>query len=149
MENNQVSLHRVLQASPEKVYRAFADPLAIASWYPPYGFLCQVHEMDFTTGGHFSMSFVNFTTGTGQAFSGVFEEIRPNELIRYTDHFDDPALPGEMTSTVRLNAVSAGTELSIEQTGIPDYIPADMCYLGWQECLDKLKRLVEPNIPDM
>jgi len=148
MKNNTVTLHRVLQASPEKVFRAFADPLAIPSWYPPYGFLCQIHEMDFKEGGQFRMSFVNFTTGTAQSFSGVFQEIRPQEYIRYSDKFDDPALPGEITTTIWLNGVSAGTDLKIEQTGIPDVIPADMCYLGWQECLDKLKRLVEPEIPD-
>lgn len=148
MKNHTVTLHRVLQASPEKVFRAFSDPLATASWYPPNGFLCQVHEMDFKEGGQFRMSFVNFTTGTAQSFGGIFQEIKPNEFIRYKDKFDDPNLPGEITTTIRLNAVSAGTELIIEQSDIPDVIPAEMCYLGWQECLDKLKRLVEPEIPD-
>jgi len=148
MENNTVTLHRVLQASPEKVFRAFSDPLATSSWYPPYGFLCQIHEMDFTVGGHFKMSFVNFGTGKAQSFGSVFQDIKPNAFIKYSDKFDDPNLPGEITTTISLNAVSAGTELKIEQVGIPEVIPADMCYLGWQECLDKLKRLVEPDIPD-
>jgi uncharacterized protein YndB with AHSA1/START domain len=149
MENNKVTLHRVLQASPEKVFRAFSDPLATASWYPPYGFLCQVHEMDFRPGGHFKMSFINFGTGKAQSFGGVFQEIRQNEFIKYLDKFDDQALPGETTTTVSLRAVSAGTELKIEQAGIPDIIPPDMCYLSWQECLDQLRRLVEPQIPDI
>jgi uncharacterized protein YndB with AHSA1/START domain len=148
MKNNTVTLHRVLKASPEKVFRAFADPLATSSWFPPNGFLCQVHEMDFKVGGQFRMSFVNFSTGNSQSFGGVFLEIRPNGFIKYKDKFDDPALPGEITTTISLNAVSAGTELRIEQTNIPEFIPADMCYLGWQECLEKLKRLVEPEIPD-
>lgn len=148
MKNNSVTLHRVLQASPEKVFRAFADPIATSSWFPPNGFLCQVHEMDFQIGGHFKMSFINFSTGKGQSFGGVFLDIRPNEFIKYMDKFDDAALPGEITTTISLAAVSAGTELSIEQTNIPAVIPTDMCYLGWQECLEKLKRLVEPEIPD-
>ena len=148
MKSNSVSLHRVLQASPEKVFRALSDPLATASWYPPYGYLCQVHEMDFKVGGHFKMSFVNFTTGNGHSFGGEFLEIRNNEFVKYKDRFDDPNMPGEITTSVWLNAVSSGTELKIEQTGIPDFIPADMCYLGWQDSLDKLKRLVEPDIPE-
>lgn len=148
MKTNTVKLHRVLQASPQKVFRAFSDPLAMASWNPPYGFLCQVHEMDFREGGQFRMSFVNFTTGTAQSFGGTFQEIRPDEFIRYSDKFDDPNLPGEMTTTISIQAVSAGTALTIEQAGIPEVIPPDMCYIGWQECLDKLKRLVEPEIPD-
>ena len=148
MKTNTVKLHRVLQTSPKKVFRAFSDPLAMASWNPPYGFLCQVHEMDFREGGQFKMSFVNFTTGTAQSFGGTFQEIRPDEFIRYSDKFDDPNLPGEMTTTISIHAVSAGTDLTIEQSGIPEVIPPDMCYIGWQECLDKLKRLVEPEIPD-
>jgi uncharacterized protein YndB with AHSA1/START domain len=148
MKNNSVSLHRVLTASPEKVFRAFADPLAHAAWIPPYGFLCQVHQMDFKVGGHFKMSFTNFTTGNGHSFGGEYLEIKPNEFIKYSDKFDDPNLPGEMITTVWLKEVMCGTEIKIEQTGIPEAIPAEMCYLGWQESLDKLKRLVEPNIPD-
>jgi uncharacterized protein YndB with AHSA1/START domain len=145
---NSVSLHRVLTASPEKVFRAFSDPLAHASWIPPYGFLCQVHQMDFKVGGHFKMSFINFGTGNGHSFGGEYLEIKPNELLKYSDKFDDPNLPGEMITTVWLKEVMCGTEIKIEQTGIPEAIPAEMCYLGWQESLDKLKRLVEPNIPD-
>lgn len=148
MKNNSVSLHRVLTASPEKVYRAFADPIAHSSWLPPYGFVCQVHQMDFKVGGQFKMSFINFSTGNGHSFGGEYLEIKPNELIKYSDRFDDPNLPGEMITTVWLKEVMCGTELKIEQTGIPEAIPAEMCYLGWQESLDKLKRLVEPNIPD-
>lgn len=148
MKTNSVSLHRVLTASPEKVFRAFSDPLAHASWIPPYGFLCQVHQMDFKVGGHFKMSFINFSTGNGHSFGGEYLEIKPNELIKYSDKFDDPNLPGEMITTVWLKEVMCGTEIKIEQTGIPEAIPAEMCYLGWQESLDKLKRLVEPNIPD-
>ena len=148
MKDNSVSLHRVLTASPEKVFRAFSDPLAHATWIPPYGFLCQVHQMDFKVGGHFKMSFINFGTGNGHSFGGEYLEIKPNELIKYSDKFDDPNLPGEMITTVWLKQVMCGTEIKIEQTGIPAAIPAEMCYLGWQESLDKLKRLVEPNIPD-
>lgn len=148
MKNNTVSLHRVLTASPEKVFRAFADPLATSSWLPPYGFLCQVHQMDFKVGGKFKMSFVNFSTGNGHSFGGEYLEIRHNEFIKYNDKFDDPNLPGEITTTIWLKEVSCGTELTIEQEGIPDVIPVEMCYLGWQESLDKLKRLVEPQIPD-
>ena len=148
MKDNSVSLHRVLTASPEKVFRAFSDPLAHATWIPPYGFLCQVHQMDFKVGGHFKMSFINFGTGNGHSFGGEYLEIIPNQLIKYSDKFDDPNLPGEMITTVWLKQVMCGTEIKIEQTGIPPAIPAEMCYLGWQESLDKLKRLVEPNIPD-
>ena len=148
MKTNSVSLHRVLTASPEKVFRAFSDPSAHASWIPPYGFLCQVHQMDFKVGGRFKMSFINFSTGNGHSFGGEYLEIKPNELIKYSDKFDDPNLPGEMITTVWLKQVMCGTEIKIEQTGIPEAIPAEMCYLGWQESLDKLKRLVEPNIPD-
>ena len=145
---NSVSLHRVLTASPEKVFRAFSDPLAHSTWIPPYGFLCQVHHMDFKVGGQFKMSFINFGTGNGHSFGGEYLEIKPNELIKYSDKFDDPNLPGEMITTVWLKQVMCGTEIKIEQTGIPEAIPVEMCYLGWQESLDKLKRLVEPNIPD-
>jgi uncharacterized protein YndB with AHSA1/START domain len=148
MENNTVSLHRVITASPEKLFRAFSDPLAHASWIPPYGFLCEVHQMDFKVGGKFRMSFINFSTGNGHSFGGEYLEINPNEFIKYCDRFDDPNLPGEIITTVWFNKISCGTELKIVQTGIPDAIPAEMCYLGWQESLDKLKKLVEPEIPD-
>ena len=148
MSNNSVSLHRVLKASPEKVYRAFTESLAIASWLPPYGFLCTVHEMNVEEGGSFKMSFTNFTTGNGHSFGGKYLQVKPNEFLKYTDVFDDPNLPGEMTSSVWLNKTSFGTDIKILQEGIPAAIPAEMCYLGWQESLDKLMRLVEPNIPD-
>lgn len=148
MKNNQVSLHRVLTAKPEKVFRAFADPLANSSWIPPYGFLCQVHQMDFRTGGTFRMSFTNFSSGNSHSFGGEYLEIRPNEFIRYSDKFDDPNLPGEIITTIQLTEVSCGTELRILQENLPDVIPAEMCYLGWQDSLEKLKKLVEPEIPD-
>jgi uncharacterized protein YndB with AHSA1/START domain len=148
MANNSVKLHRVLVAPVEKVFKAFSDADSMASWLPPYGFLCSVHHMDFKTGGTYSMSFKNFTTGNGHSFSGEYLEIVPNERIKYTDKFDDPNLPGQMITTVELKKVSCGTELFITQEGIPEAIPVEMCYLGWQESLDKFKRLVEPNIPD-
>ena len=148
MKNNTVTLHRVLTASPEKVFRAFADPIAKASWLPPYGFLCTVQHMNFKVGGEFKMTFINFSTGNGHSFGGEYLEIKPNEFIKYTDRFDDPNLPGEMTTTVLLNKVSCGTELEVLQEGLPDAIPAEMCYLGWQESLEKLIKLVEPQIPD-
>lgn len=146
--SNSVTLHRVLKTSPEKLYRAFTEPAAMASWLPPYGFVCTVHEMNAVQGGTFRMSFQNFTTGNGHSFGGTYVEMKPNELLKYTDKFDDPNLPGEMTTTVWMSKNLAGTELKIEQTGIPDAIPAEMCYLGWQESLDKLAKLVEPEIPD-
>lgn len=148
MSNNNVSLHRVLKTSPEKVYRAFTDALAIASWLPPYGFLCTVHEMKAEVGGTYKMSFQNFTTGNSHSFGGKYLELKPNEFLKYTDQFDDPNMPGEMVTTVRIRKVSAGTEINITQEGIPEMIPADMCYLGWQESLEKLAKLVEPEIPD-
>lgn len=148
MEKNKVTLHRVLTASPEKVFKAFTDADALASWIPPYGFLCQVHQMDFRVGGSFRMSFINFSTGSSHSFGGEYLEIVPNQSLQYTDQFDDSNLPGKMVTTVLLTAVSCGTSIDIIQSGIPDMIPAEMCYLGWQESLDKLKRLVEPNIPD-
>ncbi|WP_312992430.1 SRPBCC family protein [Chryseobacterium flavum] len=148
MKNNSVSLHRVIQAAPEKVFRAFSDPAAHATWLPPYGFVCTVQQMDFRVGGAFKMTFINFSTGNGHSFGGQYIEIKPNEFLKYAEKFDNPALPEEMTTTVSLNKVSCGTEINIEQTGIPDMIPVEMCYLGWQESLDKLKRLVEPEIPD-
>ncbi len=148
MADNSVSLHRVLTASPEKIYRAFTNADAMASWIPPYGFLCVVDHMDAKIGGSFKMSFINFTTGNGHSFGGKYLELKPNEFIKYTDTFDDPNLPGEMTTSVWLKKVSCGTELKILQENIPAVIPTEMCYLGWQESLEKLKKLVEPEIPD-
>lgn len=148
MAGNSVSLHRVLTANPEKVFRAFSDTSAFISWIPPYGFLCVAHQMDFKTGGSYKMTFTNFSTGNGHSFGGKYLEIKPNEFLKYTDTFDNPNLPGEMITTVTLKKVLCGTELKITQEGIPDAIPAEMCYLGWQESLEKLKKLVEPEIPD-
>jgi uncharacterized protein YndB with AHSA1/START domain len=148
MPTNKVHLHRVLTAPVEKVYRAFTDPDAMASWLPPYGFVAKVHSMDLKVGGKYKMSFTNFTTGSSHSFGGDYLEIKPNELLKYSDKFDDPNLPGEMTTTITFKAVSCGTEIVAVQEGIPEMIPAEMCYLGWQESLEKLKKLVEPNIPD-
>ena len=149
MSKNTVSLHRVLKASPEKVYRAFTETNALASWIPPYGFLCTVHEMNVQVNGTYKMSFHNFSTGNGHSFGGKYVEIKPNEFLKYTDKFDDPNLPGEMTTSVWLQKVSVGTEIKIMQEDIPSVIPLEMCYLGWQESLEKLAKLVEPDIPDM
>ncbi len=146
--NNTVNLHRVLTAKPEKVYRAFLEPDALARWLPPNGFICKVHHIDVKVGGTFKMSFSNFSTGTDISFGGEYLELLPNERLRYTDVFDDPNLPGVMTVTVSLKKVSVGTEIHIEQTGIPEAIPLEACYLGWQESLLNLARLVEPEIPD-
>lgn len=143
-----IRLHRVIGASPDKVYRAFVEPDAIASWLPPYGFLCTVHELDPKKGGKHRMSFRNFTTGQSHSFGGTYLEATPGQKLVYSDSFDDPNLPGEMTVTVTFTAVSTGTELHVEQSGVPDIIPADACYLGWQDSLDKLRRLVEPDIDD-
>jgi uncharacterized protein YndB with AHSA1/START domain len=143
-----VTLHRVLKATPEKIYRAFTDPNAIAAWLPPYGFVCVVHNMDVRPGGNFKMSFINFSTGNGHSFGGEYLELRPGEFIKYTDKFDNPGLPGEMTTSVWLSKVSCGTEFKVLQEGIPDIIPVEMCYLGWQESLEKLAKLAEPEIPD-
>lgn len=148
MSDNKVSLHRVLTAPPEKVYRAFTEALAIASWLPPYGFLCTVHEMTVETGGFYRMSFQNFSTGNSHSFSGKYIEIKPNAFLKYTDTFEDPNLPGEMITSVWFEKTSVGTELKIIQEGIPAVIPVEMCYLGWQESLMKLAKLVEPEIPD-
>lgn len=148
MANNFVSLHRIFSANPEKIYKAFNDADTMASWIPPYGFICKVHSMDFKIGGTYKMSFTNFTTGNSHSFGGKYLEILPNKLIKYSDQFDDPNLPGEMITTVELKKVLCGTELLITQEGIPEVIPVEMCYLGWQESLEKLKSLVEPNIPD-
>lgn len=143
---NTIRLHRVVAARPEKIYRAFLEPDAVASWLPPYGFLCTVHELEAETGGKHRMSFRNFTTGLSHAFGGEYLQLEPNRLLVYTDRFDDANLPGEMKVTVTLNPVSVGTEMSIEQEGVPDMIPLEACYLGWQESLQKLARLVEPEI---
>jgi uncharacterized protein YndB with AHSA1/START domain len=145
---NSVQLHRVLRAAPEKVYRAFLDPDATAKWLPPNGFTGKVHHLEAKVGGTYRMSFTNFTTGRSHAFGGQYLELVPNERIRYTDKFEDPNLPGEMQTTVTLKRVSCGTELNIRQDGLPDVIPAEMCYLGWQESLMQLAKLVEPEIPD-
>jgi len=144
-----VKLHRVLRSKPERVYKAFIDADAMAKWLPPNGFTGKVHEMDARVGGHYKMSFTNFSTGSSHAFGGEYLEIVENERIRYTDKFDDPNMPGEMETTVEIKAVSVGTELNITQTGIPDMIPVEMCYLGWQESLRLLTLLVEAEIPDM
>lgn len=148
MSTNKVQLHRVLTAPPEKVFKAFIDADAMVSWIPPYGFTAKVHSMEVKVGGSYKMSFTNFSTGNSHSFGGEYLELKPNESLRYTDRFDDPNLPGEMITTVQLKTVSCGTELFITQEGIPEAIPPEMCYLGWQESLDKLKKLVEPNIPD-
>ena len=148
MADNFVKLHRVFTASPEKVFKAFTDTDAMASWLPPYGFVCKIHSLDFKVGGSYKMSFTNFTTGNSHSFGGKYLEIVPNELIKYSDQFDDPNLPGQMITTIELKKVLCGTELFATQEGIPEVIPTEMCYLGWQESLDKLKSLVEPNIPD-
>ncbi|SFD87184.1 Uncharacterized conserved protein YndB, AHSA1/START domain [Chitinophaga sp. CF118] len=149
MSTNNVSLHRVIKASPEKVYRAFTEANALASWLPPYGFLCTVHELNVKVKGTYKMSFHNFTTGGSHSFGGEYVEIKPNEFLKYTDKFDDPNLPGEMTTSVWLQKVSVGTEIKILQEDIPSVIPIEMCYLGWQESLEKLIKLVEPEIPEM
>jgi uncharacterized protein YndB with AHSA1/START domain len=145
---NTIRLHRVLRSSPEKVYRAFLEPDAMARWLPPYGFVCKVHHMEAKVGGTFRMSFINFGSGKGHSFGGEYLELVPNEKLRYTDKFDDPNLPGVMTVSVNLKKVLCGTELNIEQTGVPAVIPAEMCYLGWQESLEQLAKLTEPVIPD-
>ena len=147
MSGNTIRLHRVLRGTPERVYRAFLDPAAMAKWLPPNGFTGKVHELDARVGGAHRMSFTNFGTGASHSFGGRYLELKPNERLRYTDKFDDPNLPGEMTVTVSLKAVSCGTELNVVQEGIPEAIPVEMCYLGWQESLDALARLVDPEIP--
>ena len=143
-----VRLHRVLRTSPERLYRAFLEPDAIAKWIPPHGFTCKVHHMDPKVGGTYKMSFTNFGTGHTHSFGGKYLELKPHELLRYTDQFDDPNLAGEIMVTVSLRKVLCGTELMIVQEGIPSVIPAEMCYLGWQESLSALANLVEPEIPD-
>ncbi|HEY2862041.1 MAG TPA: SRPBCC family protein [Casimicrobiaceae bacterium] len=146
MSKGTVRLHRVLRAPPERVYRAFLNADAMAKWLAPYGFTCKVHQMDAKVGGTYRMAFTNFTTGDGHSFGGEYRELTPHQLIRYTDRFDDPNLPGEMDTTVSLKQVSCGTEVSIVQDGIPEAIPVEMCYLGWQESLAQLAHLVEPEI---
>jgi uncharacterized protein YndB with AHSA1/START domain len=143
-----VRLHRVLTAPAERVYRAFLDPDAMAKWLPPYGFTGKVHEIDARVGRGYRMSFTNFSTGSSHSFGGTYVELTPNERIRYTDRFDDPNMPGEMQVTVSLRPVSCGCEVRIVQEGIPAAIPEEMCYLGWQESLLQLAKVVEPNIPD-
>lgn len=143
---NTIRLHRVIAAKPEKIYRAFIEPDAVASWIPPYGYLCTVHELEAKVGGKHRMSFRNFTTGHGHSFGGRYVELVPGERLVYTDAFDDPNLPGEMQTTVTLKAVSVGTEISIVQAGVPDVIPPEACYLGWQDSLQKLEKLVVPEI---
>jgi uncharacterized protein YndB with AHSA1/START domain len=145
---NTIRLHRVLRATPERVYRAFLDASAMVKWLPPNGFTGQVHQLDAKVGGTYKMSFTNFTTGSSHSFGGEFLELKPNERIRHTDRFDDPNLPGEMQTTITLNKVSLGTELNIVQEGVPAVIPAEACYLGWQESLTLLAALVEAEIPD-
>lgn len=143
---NTIRLHRVLATSPQKVYRAFLEADALAKWLPPNGFACSVHHFEPTVGGTFKMSFRNFTTGESHSFGGDFRELVPGELVRYTDRFDDPNLPGEMEVTVTLKKVLVGTEVNITQAGVPDVIPLEACYLGWQESLQNLAKLVEPEI---
>jgi uncharacterized protein YndB with AHSA1/START domain len=145
---NTVRLHRVLRAAPERVYRAFLDADAMAKWLPPNGFTCKVHQLDAKVGGIYKMSFTNFTTGKSHSFGGTYLELQPHERIRYTDKFDDPNLPGEMQTIIALKQVFCGTELSVTQEGIPAVIPAEACYLGWQESLILLAKLVEAEIPD-
>src|SRR3954466_1722751 len=148
MPTNTVRLHRVLKSSPEKVYRAFLDADAMSKWLPPHGFTCKVHHFEGKVGGSFKMSFTNFGTGNGHSFGGKYLELTPHERIRYTDKFDDPNLAGEITVTVNLKKVSCGTELNVVQEGVPAVIPAEACYLGWQESLNQLAQLVEPEIPN-
>lgn len=148
MPGNTIRLHRVLRGSPERVYRAFLDPDAKAKWLPPHGFTGKVHDMDAREGGGYRMSFTNFTTGKSHSFAGRYVELKPNALIRYTDEFDDPNLPGQMQVTVTLKAVLCGTELNIVQEGVPEAIPVEFCYQGWQESLTQLAQLVDPEIPD-
>jgi uncharacterized protein YndB with AHSA1/START domain len=143
-----IRLHRVLKAPPDRVYRAFLDADANAKWLPPNGFTCKVHHLDAKVGGTYKMSFTNFTTGNSHSFGGKYLELVPNQRIRHTDAFDDPNMPGAMTTTIELKKVMCGTELNVTQEGIPDAIPPEMCYLGWQESVTSLAKLVEPEIPD-
>ena len=147
-DSHTIRLHRVIRAKPERVYRAFLDADAKAKWLPPYGFTGKVHHLEAKVGGTYRMSFTNFTTGSSHYFGGTYTELVPNERLRYTDGFEDPNLPGEMQVTVELKEVACGTELHITQGGVPVVIPAEACYMGWQESLEQLARLVEPEIPD-
>ena len=147
MPTGTVRLQRVLRAPPERIYRAFLEGAALAKWLPPYGFTCQVHQLDARVGGSFRMAFTNFGTGSAHTFGGEYLELLPHTRIRYTDRFDDPNLPGELLVTIELKPVLCGTELQVVQEGIPEAIPMEMCYLGWQESLLQLAALVEPNIP--
>ena len=147
-KTNTVRLHRVLRAKPERVYRAFIDPDAMVKWLPPNGFTGKIHQADAKVGGVYKMSFTNFSTGTSHSFGGKYLELKPGELLRYTDKFDNPGLPGEMITTITLKQVFCGTELNVTQEGIPAVIPAEACYLGWQESLTLLAKLVEAEIPD-
>jgi len=148
MSENSVTLHRVFNASVKKVFRAFSETNAYSWWVPPYGYLCDISQMEFKVGGKFKMSFINFTTGSSNSFGGEFLEIKPDEFIKYNDKFDDPNLSGNIITSVWLKEVSCGTELKILQEGIPSVIPLEMCYLGWQDSLEKLKKLVETEIPE-
>ncbi|MEO8802903.1 MAG: SRPBCC family protein [Rudaea sp.] len=147
MSTGTVRLHRVVRAKPEKVYRAFLNAAAMAKWLPPYGFVCNVEHMDARVGGTFKMSFENFSNGQSHSFGGEYQKLVPGEFIQYTDKFDDPNLPGEILVSVTLKPVLCGTDLSVEQSGLPEMIPIEMCYLGWQESLAQLANLVEPEIP--
>lgn len=147
MSTNTIRLHRVLKAPPEKVYKAFIDPDAMAKWLPPYGFTCKVHRLEAKVGGEHKMSFTNFSTGNGHGFGGKYLEMVPGQKLKYTDKFDDPNLPGEMQVTVTFKKVSVGTELNVVQEGVPAAIPTEACYLGWRESLEQLEKLVEPDIP--
>jgi uncharacterized protein YndB with AHSA1/START domain len=148
MSTNTIRLHRVVRSTPDKVYRAFLDADAKSKWLPPHGFTGKVHHLEAKVGGTYKMSFTNFTTGKGHSFGGKYLELVPNERLRYTDKFDDPNLPGEIQVTVTLKKVSCGTELNIVQEGVPAVIPAEACYLGWQDSLSQLAQLVEPDIPN-
>lgn len=149
MSVNKVSLQRIIKSTPEKLYRAFTESVAFASWIPPNGFLCTIQEMNVQVDGIYKMSFHNFSTNNVHSFGGKYLEIKPNEFLKYTDKFDDPHLPGEIITSVWMRKVTVGTELKVNQEGIPPMIPLEMCYLGWQESLEKLVKLVEPNIPEM
>lgn len=148
MSTNTIRLHRVLRTTPEKLYRAFLEPDAVVKWLPPHGFTCKVHHMDAKVGGTYKMSFTNFTTQKSHSFGGTYKELVPGKRIRYTDKFDDPNMPGDMTATIEFKPVLCGTELSVVQEGVPAVIPAEMCYLGWQESLLLLANLVEPDIQE-
>ena len=148
MSTHTIRLHRVLRSTPEKIYRAFLEADALSKWIPPHGFTAKVHHLDAKVGGTYKMSFTNFSTGQSQSFGGKYIELVPHERLRYTDKFDDPTMPGEISVTVILKKVLCGTEVNVEQAGVPAAIPAEMCYLGWQESLDQLAKLVEPEIPN-